>query len=66
MDAATIVVDALDKMLGSEKLGYRNLFSDLNNMYVTGKDVDEIIKRVSFTISEGINAALKKEKGNEE
>ena len=60
VDAATIVVDALDKMLGSEKLGYRNLFSDLNNMYVTGKDVDEIIKRVSYTISEGVNLALKK------
>ena len=27
-------------------------------MYMTGKDVDAVIKRVSFTISEGLNLAL--------
>lgn len=58
VDAATIVIDALEGILGAERIYCRNLFSDLNNMYVTGKDVDEIIKRVSYTISEGINKAI--------
>ena len=30
----------------------------LNTMYVTPKDIDETVKRISFTISEGINIAL--------
>ena len=30
----------------------------LNTMYMTPKDIDETVKRVSFTISEGINIAL--------
>ena len=33
-------------------------FAELNNMYMTGKDVDAVIKRVSFTVSEGINIAV--------
>lgn len=32
--------------------------SELNNMYVTSKDIDETVKRLSFTISEAINIAL--------
>ena len=32
--------------------------SELNNMYVTGKDIDEMIRRLSYTVSEGINMAL--------
>ncbi len=30
----------------------------LNGMYVTPKDIDEAVKRLSFTISEGLNLAL--------
>ena len=30
----------------------------LNIMFVTPKDIDESVKRLSFTISEGINMAL--------
>lgn len=30
----------------------------LNGMFVTPKDIDETIKRISFTISEGLNIAL--------
>ncbi|HIT89829.1 MAG TPA: GPR endopeptidase [Candidatus Merdenecus merdavium] len=30
----------------------------LNTMFVTPKDIDETVKRISFTISEGINMAL--------
>lgn len=66
VDAATIVGDALEKLLREEKeyeqlkyLGqHRNVFAELNNMYMTGKDIDAVIKRVSFTVSEGINMAL--------
>lgn len=66
VDAATIVGDALEKLLEEEKdmncIRYKDkhriYFSELNNMYMTGKDVDAIIKRVSFTVSEGINIAI--------
>lgn len=66
VDAATIVGDALEKLLSEEKeldsmkyLGqHRSAFSELNNMYMTGKDIDAVIKRVSYTVSEGINLAL--------
>lgn len=63
VDAATIVGDALKKWLGDafdNQFDARLAFSDLNNMYMTGKDIDAIIKRVSYTISEGINIAMEK------
>ena len=66
VDAATIVGDALGRLVGeiSEEDKHRcmescrNELTDLNNMYVTSKDIDAVIKRVSFTVSEGINLAL--------
>ena len=66
VDAATIVSDALEKALADEEFGETaklfgsssRIFPELNNMYMNGKDVDEIIKRISFTISEGINIAM--------
>lgn len=66
VDAATIVMDAMEKMLEGEgdleNLKYISRqtppFPELNNMYMTGKDVDAIIKRISFTVSEGINMAM--------
>ncbi len=68
VDAATIVGDALEKLLSEDKefdsvkyMGqHRMAFAELNNMYMTGKDIDAVIKRVSFTISEGINIAMEK------
>ncbi len=68
VDAATIVGDALEKLMGEEQdfdgmkyLGCHQLaFAELNNMYMTGKDIDAVIKRVSFTVSEGINIAMEK------
>jgi len=64
VDAATIVRSALD-LLGSsdsvfdpEKPNVQKTFHDLNNMYVTNKDIDETIKRLSFTISEALNMAF--------
>jgi spore protease len=69
VDAATIVGDALEKMSREEGsmagFHYRGKrmasFGELNNMYMTGKDIDAVIKRVSFTLSEGINMALELE-----
>lgn len=66
VDAATIVGDALEKIVDSKKElddwkgmeRYRIAFAELNNMYMTGKDIDAMIKRVSYTLSEGINIAL--------
>ena len=66
VDAATIVGDALEKLLSNDNefdrmkyMGqHRAAFSELNNMYMTGKDIDAVVKRVSFTVSEGINMAL--------
>lgn len=63
VDAATIVGDALKKWLGEEfdsEFDSRLAFAELNNMYMTGKDIDAVIRRVSYTISEGINIALGK------
>lgn len=70
VDAATIVGDALEQMEkenGSKTIAAREhpqAMSELNNMYVASKDIDEMIKRLSFTISEGINIALEMENGH--
>lgn len=65
VDAATIVWDALEDF--SEKSHHsidlhmfqedctNTMLQELNNMYVTGKDVDAIVKRLSYTISEALN-----------
>ncbi len=67
VDAATIVGDALDQMLHDEEfdglkyVGQHSMaMAELNNMYMTGKDIDAVIKRVSYTVSEGINIAMEK------
>lgn len=62
VDAATIVNDALEKIASSE-LTFTSeeaaeTFAELNRMYVTAKDIDETIKRLSFTVSEGLNIAF--------
>ena len=65
VDAATIVVDALEKMVvDKRKENWKDMerlhsaVSQLSNMYMTGKDVDSMIKRVSYTLSEALNMAL--------
>ena len=61
VDAATIVADALEKMHKELKetafLQAKDsmALSMLNNMYVTAKDIDSTIKRVSFTLAEALN-----------
>lgn len=66
VDAATIVNDALEKLRKEGNEDGISKFPDipggalneLNNMYVTGKDIDETIKRLSFMISEALNMAF--------
>lgn len=61
VDAATIVRSALDLLGPSSALfdpdepEVQKTFHELNNMYVTNKDIDATIKRLSFTISEALN-----------
>lgn len=65
VDAATIVGDAIERLSQEGSAGEGALdadrfrtMSELNNMYVTGKNIDEVIKRLSFTVSEALNIAL--------
>ena len=64
VDAATIVNDALEK--ASDSCRESKVLAELNNMYVTSKDIDATIKRLSFMISEAINMTLDGEFAQEE
>ena len=61
VDAASIVMDALEKMHKELQetvfLQARDsvVLSQLHNMYVTAKDIDSTIKRISFTLAEALN-----------
>ena len=50
VDAATIVYDVIGDWEG--------ITPNLNGMFVTPKNVDEMIKRLGFTVAEAINIAL--------
>ena len=64
VDAATIVRSALESMengsnyIDYDNAGVQSTLQQLNNMFVTNKDIDETIKRLSFTISEALNMAF--------
>ena len=65
MDAATIVSDAFEKMMrqaGEEPIDIQDdLLSglgELYNMYVTGKDVDYEIKKISHIICNAVNSTF--------
>ena len=66
-DAATIVADALEKMHKELNetafLQARDsmVLNQLHNMYVTVKDIDATIKRVSFTLAEALNMTFERE-----
>lgn len=47
-------------MMEKYELVHELLTPQLNTLFVTPKDVDEAVKRLSFTVSEGINLALQK------
>ncbi len=55
VDAATIVGDAV----GEYALGeYPNALSELNNMYVTSKDVDAQVQQIGHILCDALNKAL--------
>ncbi len=57
IDAGTIVYDAISKISSDEDAKELKKYIDdySENMYVTPKDIDDYIKRVSYTLSEAIN-----------
>ena len=66
VDAATIVADSLGKYMESTGFNKEDIYkfiSEVNteqmyNMYVTPKNIDEAVKRLSYTISEAINSCF--------
>ena len=64
VDAATIVHDSMAHLLDALEESEQKEFLDemiapnLYSMFVTPKDVDETVKYLSFTISEGLNIAF--------
>ena len=64
VDAATIVHDAMAHLLETLEEQEQKEFLEemisphLHSMFVTPKDVDETVKRLGYTISEGLNIAL--------
>ena len=64
VDGATIVHDAIAHLLENleeaemEEFLQELITPRLHRMFVTPKDVDETVKRLSYTISEGINIAM--------
>ena len=64
VDAATIVHDSMAHLLDALEEAEKKEFLEemvsphLHNMFVTPKDVDETVKYLSFTISEGLNIAF--------
>lgn len=66
VDAATIVADTLTKYMESTGFGEEDIFkfiSEVNgqqmyNMFVTPKNIDESIKRISYTLSEALNSCF--------
>ncbi len=63
VDAATIVNDTMERFMSKQGFGEKEIhqfMSEVNeqnmcNMFVTPKNVDESIKRISYTISEALN-----------
>ncbi|MGI6068827.1 MAG: GPR endopeptidase [Blautia sp.] len=64
VDAATIVHDAMAHLLDALDEAEQKEFLEemisphLHSMFVTPKDIDETMKRLGFTISEGLNIAF--------
>ncbi len=63
VDAATIVSDTMEQFMSKQGFGDKEIhqfMSELNeetigNMFVTPKNIDESIKRISYTLSEALN-----------
>ena len=56
-EKGVMVVNSVEELNQSEKyeLIHELLSPGLNTMFVTPKDIDESVKRISFTISEALN-----------
>jgi len=54
VDAATIIRDVGKMDIAPGEISH----GEMNNMYVTSKDIDAIVKRLSYTLSEGLNMAF--------
>lgn len=72
VDAATIVYDSMAHLLDALEESEQKEFLEeiisphLHSMFVTPKDVDETVKYLSFTISEGLNMAFSQEEAGAE
>lgn len=70
VDAATIVQDAMAHLLDALEEQEKKEFLEemitpsLHSMFMTPKDVDETMKRLSYTISEGLNLTFAKQRNN--
>ena len=68
VDAATIVSDTLTKYMEKSGFGEEDIDKfiseireqQIDNMFVTPKDIDESIKRISYTVSEALNSCFAK------
>lgn len=66
VDAGTIVADTLTKYMESTGFNEEDIFkfisevnsSQMYNMFVTPKNIDELVKQISFTISEALNTCF--------
>ncbi len=69
VDAATIVDDRMESALRKKGFSDQEIYQflnemtdhDVNNMFVTPKNIDDSIHRISYTISEAINSVFYKE-----
>ena len=55
VDASTLIYDSVKRNNVEDPV---QISDEYKLMYVTSKDIDAIIKRVSYTISEGINICM--------
>ncbi len=66
VDAGTIVADTLTKYMEENGFGEEDIFkfiSEVNgtqvyNMFVTPENIDELVKQISYTISEALNSCF--------
>lgn len=66
VDAATIVDDTMEQTLQKQGFSEEEIYQflagidmkDMKNMFVTPKNIDDSIERISFTISEAINSVF--------
>lgn len=66
VDAATIVADTLTQYMQNSGFPEEDIFKfisevngqQMNNMFVTPKNIDESIKRISYTVSEALNSCF--------